>query len=219
MTAWILLFVALQGSVDEGTFVVREDTVEVGRETFRIAAGPIALGRTGWRLATRVRYDRERPAVVLASTLEVGADSQPLSLSFDVADPRGPQQVLGQLSRDRLTVRLLGQRSEGAREFPVTGRVAVLDDSIYAPYVFVAWRAGTGPVTAIVPRAGREETLRVEDLGTAATTLNRDPATLRHITLTGGANRLVHLWLDTDGHLLKIEIPSRRVRVERRPPA
>ena len=217
MTAWLLLFLALQASGDEGTFVVRDDTVEIARETFRLSPG---LGHGGWRLATAVRYDRTRPAVVLASTLEVSADSQPLSLSFDVADPREPMRVLGQLSRDRLTVRLLGRRTEGAREFPVTGRAVILDDSVYALYAFAALRAGPRPVilTAIVPRAGREETLRVEDQGTAATVLNRDPATLRHITLTGGANGVVHLWLDSDGRLLKVEIPSRHVRVERRPP-
>jgi len=221
VTVWLLLLLVLQAQVDEGTFVVRDDTTEVARETFRLSEGPIGLGRAGWRLATRVRYDRARPAIVLASTLEVGSDSQPLSLSFDVADPRAPLRVLGQLSRDRLTVRLLGRQSEGAREFPVSGRAVILDDSVYALYAFPAWRAGARPVslTAVVPRAGREETLLVEDLGLAATTVNRDPATLRHLTLTGGANGVVHLWLDSNGRVLKIEIPTRKVRVERRPPA
>ena len=59
----------------------------------------------------------------------------------------------------------------------------------------------------------------MQELGLGATTLNRDPATLRHITVMGGANQLVHLWLDANGRLLKVEIPSRRLRIERRPPA
>src|SRR2546426_4803633 len=40
---------------------------------------------------------------------------------------------------------------------------------------------------SIYPRSGRREALTVQDLGLAATTLNRDPATLRHVTVTGGA--------------------------------
>ena len=59
----------------------------------------------------------------------------------------------------------------------------------------------------------------VQDLGLAATTLNRDPATLRHVTVTGGAAGEVHLWLAPDGRLMKIEIPARRLSVERLPAA
>ena len=80
-------------------------------------------------------------------------------------------------------------------------------------------RAQPVRITALVPRAGRRDELMVQDLGAAATTLNRDPATLRHITATGGPNQVVHLWLDAAGRLLKVEIPSRRLRVERLPPA
>ena len=72
-------------------------------------------------------------------------------------------------------------------------------------------------VTAVFPRAGRRELLTVQDLGVQSTTLNRDPAALQHITVTGGENRLVHLWLGADGRLAKIEVPSRRLVAERAP--
>ena len=221
MSALLVALLALQGPLDEGTFTVREDTSEVARETFRLADTRIGLGGAGWALATAVRYDHARPVVGLAPTLTVQSDSQPLSLEFDVADPREPLHILGQAARGRFTVRVLGRRSERAREFPVMGRTVVLDDSVYALYLFAAWQARAEPVqvVGVVPRADRREALTVQDLGVGATTLNRDPATLRHITVTGGANQLVHLWLDANGRLLKVEIPSRRLRVERRPPA
>jgi len=38
---------------------------------------------------------------------------------------------------------------------------------------------------------------------------------LRHITVTGGPNLVVHLWLDADTRLMKVEIPSRRLSAER----
>ena len=50
-----------------------------------------------------------------------------------------------------------------------------------------------------------------------ATTLNRNPTTLRHVVVSGGADGAVHLWLTRDGRLLKVEIPARRVVAERAP--
>jgi len=208
----LIALLALQAPLDQGTFVVRDDTAEIAREAFRLSSVRVGLNGTGWALAATTRYDRVRPIVSLAPILTVQSDSQPLSLEFEVADPREPLRILGQSARGRFTVRMLGRRSERAREFPVAGRTVVLDDSVYTLYVFAAWEARLQPVevTALVPRAGRRET---------ATTLNRDPAALRHITVTGGANQLVHLWLDSSGHLVKVEIPSRRLRVERLPAA
>ena len=63
-------------------------------------------------------------------------------------------------------------------------------------------------------RALRRETVHVRDLGPAATTLNRDPARLRHITVEG-EQETVHLWLDDSGRLMKVEIPARHLIVER----
>ena len=219
MTAVLLALLALQTPVDEGTLVVREDTVEVAREAFRLTAVRTGAGGTRWTLATTVRYDRTRPVVVLDPIVELGADSNPVSLEYTVADPREPMRILGQLTRGRFVVRLLGRRTERAREFPAPPPAAVVDDSVFALYLPVAWQGRPRPVTvtAVFPRAGRRELLTVQDLGVQSTTLNRDPAALQHITVTGGENRLVHLWLGADGRLAKIEVPSRRLVAERAP--
>lgn len=210
----------LQAPVDEGTFIVRQDTLEVAREAFRLGSGRLPSGGNGWTLATTIRYDRARPVVVLSPILEIAADSLPLTLQYDVADPREPVRILGQLGRGRFTVRVLARAAERAREFPATGHTVVLDDSVFALYQIAAWFARPEPVTltAIVPRGGRRELLTILDLGLATTTLNRDPATLRHVTVTGGANQLVHVWLALDGRLLKVDIPAHRMVAERAPP-
>ena len=219
MTAVLLALLALQTPVDEGTLVVREDTVEVAREAFRVTAVRTGAGGTRWTIATTIRYDRTRPVVVLDPIVELGADSNPVSLEYTVADPREPLRILGQLTRGRFVVRLLGRRTERAREFPAPPPAAVVDDSVFALYLPVAWQGRPRPVTvtAVFPRAGRRELLTVQDLGVQSTTLNRDPAALQHITVTGGENRLVHLWLGADGRLAKIEVPSRRLVAERAP--
>jgi len=156
---------------------------------------------------------------VLAPILEVSADTLPATLQYDVGDPRQPVRILGELGRGRFTVRFVARATERAREFPLGGRAVVLDDSVFTLYVFAAWRAAAQPrqLTAIVPRGLRREVVEIQDQGVAPTTLNHAPASLRHLTVTGGPNQVVHLWLDAAGRLMKIEIPSRRLSAERLP--
>ena len=219
MTAlWLVLAVLHgQGPVDEGTLLVRQDTVEIAREAFRLTPARAASG--GWTLGTTIRFDRSRPVVVLDPIVELGPDSGATTLEYTVADPREPLRILGQFARGRFVMRMLGRRTERAREFPAPPPAVVLDDSVFALYLPVAWlgRARPAQVTALFPRAGRRELLAVQDLGIEPTTLNRDPADLRHITVTGGENRLVHVWLGAEGRLAKVEIPSRGLVAARQP--
>jgi len=203
--------------MDEGVLVVRVDTLEVARESFRLSHGRLSRGEPGWTLATTIRYDRARPVIVLAPILEVNADTMPATLQYDVADPRQPSRILGELGRGRFTVRLVARATERAREFPTGQRAVVLDDSVFAPYVFAAWRASSDPasLTAIFPRGLRRQAVQIRDLGLASTTLNRDPARLRHITVGGEGQDAVNLWLDEAGRLMKVEIPSRHLSAER----
>lgn len=219
MLTALLALTTLQALADEGTFVIRQDTVEVAREVFRFAPGRLSAGGTGWVMASTVRYAGARPVVVLSPILELSADSAPLTLQYDVADPAHPVRILGQLGRGRFTVRVLARAFERAREFPAPTRTVVLDDSVFAFYQIAAAfaLADPSPLTVIVPRGERRESLTIQDLGTASTVLNRAPAQLRHLVLTGGANQQVDLWLAADGRLLKLDILSRHVVVERAP--
>src|ERR1700704_872525 len=122
MTACLLALALLQGGlgspVDEGVLVGRVDTLEVARESFRLTQGRLSRGEPGWTLATTIRYDRARPVIVLAPILEVNRDTMPATLQYDVADPRQPSRILGELGRGRFTVRLVAPATERARGFP-----------------------------------------------------------------------------------------------------
>jgi hypothetical protein len=219
MNPCLLVLALLQAPLDEGAFIVREDTVEIARESFRLRHGRLARGGVGWTLATAIRYDHARPVVTLSPILELSADTLPATLQYDVGDPREPVRILGELGRGRFTVRLVARTTERAREFPASGRPVVLDDSVFALYLFAAWRATAipGTLTAIVPRGLRREAIQVHDQGPESTTWNGRPITLRHVTVSGGANTAVHLWLDAAGRLMKVEIPTRRLTAERVP--
>jgi hypothetical protein len=217
LLAAALLQAGAGSPLDEGVLVIRVDTLEVARESFRLTHGRLSRGDAGWTLATTIRYDRARPVVVLAPILEVNGDTMPATLQYDVADPRQPSRILGELGRGRFTVRLVARATERAREFPTGQRAVVLDDSVFAPYVFAAWRAAAEPagLTAIFPRGLRRAAVQIQDLGLASTTLNHDPARLRHVTLAGEGQETVPLWPDASGRLMKVEIPSRNLTAER----
>src|SRR2546427_6783341 len=131
--------------MDEGVLVVRVDTLEVARESFRLSHGRLSRGEPGWTLATTIRYDRARPVIVLAPILEVNSDTMPATLQYDVADPRQPSRIIGELGRGRFTVRLVARATERARGFPTGLRTAGRDAPGVALYPFAGCRGAAEP--------------------------------------------------------------------------
>ena len=207
--------------LDDGTLVIRVDTQEVARERFRLVSRRGRDGSSGWMLAASARWVVAGRPTVLAPVLEVRPDSEPAALTYDVSAGGASLRITGQPSPGRYTLRYAGPGIERARELAMRPPAVVLDDSVFAPLLFVAWRAFPAPaaraVTAIFPRAPRTAALTVTDLGIAATTLNREPASLRHIVVSGGADGPIHVWLSAAGYIMKVEIPKLSLRAERLP--
>src|SRR3989449_3821777 len=198
LLALALLQVGVGTPVDEGVLVVRVDTLEVARESFRLTHGRLSRGDAGWTLATTIRYDRARPVIVLAPILEVNSDTMPATLQYDVADPRQPSRILGEVGRGRFTVRLVARATERAREFPTGQRAVVLDDSVFALYVFAGWRAASEPsaLTAIYPPGLPRDVVPIQDLRLASAALKPGPAPLRHLTPGGQGPGAGQIWPD-----------------------
>lgn len=211
--------VGVQGVVDQGVLVIRADTMEVGRETFRLVAQRLSAGHTGWLLDAGARWTGGGRVVVYAPVLEIGQDSTIQALAFDVRGGPAPQRITGQTGRDRFTLRYVSVGVERAREVPADSQTVIIDDSVFTPFLFVAWRARAEArtMTAVYPRSATRVTLEARDLGSEATTLNRDPATLRHILVTGGRDGPVHVWLGSKDRLMKVEVPDRKLVAERLP--
>ena len=224
MTAALLLLSLVQANpappapasaiLDEGVLVVRRDSVEIAREQYQLVASP----RTGgWTLGATSRYAGSTVSgLTLAPVLELGPASLPRTLQFEVTGAAEPLRLLGQASRDRFTLRYLGRGTERAREFPARGPTVVLDDSVYSFYIVAAWFARPSPVrlTAVFARSARLATLTVQDRGLQSTTVHRNAAMLRDITVSDGV-ATIHVWLDASGKLMKIENPALHWTAER----
>src|SRR5207245_10744596 len=100
--------------------------------------------------------------------LACNGDRLPATLQYAVADPRQPSRILGGRGRRRFTVRLIARATERAREFATGPRAVVLDDSVFALYVFAAWRAAAEPavITALLPRALRRAMFTINTIAT-----------------------------------------------------
>lgn len=215
-----MILVALllaQAPLDSGTFVIRRDSAVVGRESFRLVAGRPGREPGGWTLIATANYGSGRTAVRFAPTLEVDPDTTPVTLQYDVADPRGPRRILGAEARRRFTLRYLSAAEERARELPALDNTVMLDDSVFAFFVFAAWRATPAgrALAALYPRDARRATLVARDLGPATVRLHGGPATLRHVTLTGGPGGPIDLWLAPDGRLIAVAELGGAFRAER----
>ena len=210
---------AAQGIIDQGTLVIRADTQEVGRETFRVLERRVGDSTSGWLLDASARWPGTGRPAVYAPVIEIGRDSLTQAVSFDVGGGPAPLRISGVPGRNRFTLRYLSPGVERARELPGDPRLVVIDDSVFTPWLVVAWRARSRPesLTVVYPRSAQRARVVVQDMGSEATTLNRDEATLRHVVITGGRSGVVHLWLGSAGRLMKIAIPDSHLVAERLP--
>lgn len=207
------------GVIDQGTFVIRADTQEVGRETFRVLERRVGDSTSGWLFDVNARWTGTGRPALYAPVIEIGRDSMTQALSFDVSGGPAPVRISGQPNRNRFTLRYVSPGLERARELPADRALVVIDDSVFTPYLLVAWRARATQesLTVVFPRSAVRARVAIQDLGAESTTLNRDQATLRHVLISGGPSGPVHLWLGSGGRLMKVEVPDRKLTAERLP--
>lgn len=218
LVAALLLVQGAGIPLDEATLVVRVDTQEVARETFRLLSRRVSDSTSGWLLASRIRWENT-PPITFAPALSVEPDTTPETLQYEVAANGASQRITGATGPGRYTLRYVAPGVERARELARGATTVIVDDSVFAPFLLAGWRATSAPriVTAIYPRSARRVDLTITDLGMAETTLNRDPATLHHVLIDGGVDGPVHVWLSPEGRLMKVEVPARALRAERLP--
>lgn len=197
-----------QGPVlDAGTFVISRGGVVVGREEFTVRRGR-SSAPDGFTIATTARYTVPR-ANTLAPAVELGPDSLPVQVQFDVSGDN-QARVYARLGQRRITVRVVRPSGESAREFPADGRTLIVDDSVFALY---AMRPPPGALQLLAPRSGQRTDAELASLGTEQTSLQGVGRPLEHWVLRGRDER--HLWYDEAGRLMRVEIPALSLSAER----
>lgn len=210
LTALLLATSGPQGPVvDTGTLVISRGGVLLGREQFTVRRGT-SSGPDGFTITTTAHYAIPR-AITLSPVVELGADSLPVQVQFDVFGD-GQARVYVRFSPRRITVRVVRPGGESARELPLTGRTLVADDSVFGLY---AIRPAPGPLQVLTPRNGRRVPAELVALGTERTIVQGVTRRLEHWVLRGSDDR--HLWYDEAGRLMRAEVPALSLIAEREP--
>lgn len=204
---------APQGPVmDQGSFTITHGDVEVGREQFTLRRGS-ASGPDGYTITTSAAYPPISPRVTLAPVVELGPDSFPVQMQFDVFGG-GQRRVYLQLGPRRVTLRIVHPGGESARELPAAGPAVLVDDSVFALYALLP--RGTARLEALAARTGDRSGARIADRGEERTTLQGVAHTLRHVVLSAGDQQL-DLWYDPQGRLMRVDVPAVGLVAERTP--
>lgn len=203
-------------TVDEGGFRLLVDGREVGRETFSIrqrgAGADVVLIAQG-----RVVIDTGQAGEELTTSLEVaGAGLRPVAYQIEVRGPE-PQNIAGRMTGRRFSARIRSPAGERMREYLASDGAILADDGIAHHLYFVGRKAGTGDgsVPLIIPRQGRQITAAVSARGNEAIELAGERRSARRLLVDGADGHERHLWLDENGRVLRVEIPTRRYVAER----
>ena len=198
--------------VDEGTFRLIIRGTPVGTETF-------AIRRTGTGdAATHVAQGR----IVLDSgeqtraLLQVeGSSLRPSAYQIEVTGPE-KQSIRGQASGSRFRATIVSTAGETMREYIASEGAVVLDDGVAHQYYFLAAAAEEGGrVPVIIPRQSRQISAAVTPGGMENIRVGGSQVSARRIVVepAGLARRL--LWVDSEGRVLRLEIPDEGFVAER----
>lgn len=202
--------------LDDGTFTLFIGGSEAGTETFRIQRS--GTGDDARILATAtVSIERADGVQEMVPRIETAPDLSPVMFSNKISGAR-VAQVNGVAEAGRFVTRVTSDEGEAQREFRAGSGTVLLERDVAYLYYFVsrlAEQAGS-TLTAIVPSSGDQTRLRVASSEVEPFRFGREQLEVRHIRLEGGGE--VHeLWLDDQGRVLRVEIPSRNYRAERVP--
>jgi hypothetical protein len=202
--------------VDDGSFTISRAGVRVGREDFSIRHVPTTQG--AYETLTR-------GVVVLGThrvTLDFSADSlgRPVRIqSRTMEDGRTGESYRAEVSGQRYSARARRDASESLRELMLPPGALVVEDGILHPLQFVVAR-GPGTVPGVVPARGVLVTLTVEDGGADRVSIALASIEARRFIVREGSGSLVReVWVDRQGRVLKVAIPSQQlVAVRDEPP-
>jgi hypothetical protein len=196
--------------IEEGTFRILLGGREVGMETFSIRQN--GTGADAVIIAQgRVVLEQNGGSEVVANVQLAGAGLRPVAYDLELrgSDAR---RIHGSVSGRRASARIAAA-SETFREYLVTDGAVVLDDGVAHHYYFIAQRAAAGAATVpiMVPRESRQIQATIAIGGTESTSAGGTTVQARKITVQPDGGDVRNIWVDSQGRVLRVEIPARNL--------
>ncbi|MGQ0816241.1 MAG: hypothetical protein ACT4O1_17570 [Gemmatimonadota bacterium] len=196
-------------TLDEGAFRITIGGKEVGTETFSIRQNGSGEGAVIIAVG-RVVLGAESGPQELSSELQVGGRTlRPAAYEVRVQGDAA-ERITGRVVGSRFSAQIVSPAGESMREYLAGDGAVLTDDGVAHHYYFLARRidSGTARIPVIIPRQSRQVTAEVTVTGSERITVGNEALEARRISIkpAGGAERIV--WVDQQGRVLRVEIPS-----------
>jgi hypothetical protein len=203
-------------TLDEGGFRLLVNGQEAGTETFSIRQN--GAGESAVIIAAgRVVLDTARGGHVLNADLQVaGPALRPAAYQVSVEGVTA-EKIAGRVVGARFSARIISAAGERMREYLASEGAVVVDEGVAHQYYFLAQRAGSagGQVPMIIPRQSQQVSAVVSIRGNEAIAVGGNSVAARHLVITIPAGPERHVWVDSQGRVLRLEIPARKFVAER----
>ncbi len=215
----VALFVAASGVVvdlagaqtraeDEGTFNIVVSGRRVGTEEFTIRQSGVGASSEFVAMAT---IDVQLPSgrLALAPRLRTsGFQADPVSYEVSVGGD-APRRIVGTVGSGRFSARIVTPSGEQLREYVASSGATILDEGIAHHYYFLARRTRAGRVPILIPRENRQVMAEVIDRGEDQQTIGGVRVTLYHLVVRPDQGEDRHVWVDSLGRVIRVEVPDR----------
>ncbi|HEX9562700.1 MAG TPA: hypothetical protein VF981_01965 [Gemmatimonadaceae bacterium] len=211
-SAWLSIPVQGTRVTDEGSFTITIGGRTAGRENYRISAVARGTGTEFRAKADAAFGDRK-------VSPELRTDAAGAAIEYVVTRTgEGAEVWNGVIARGRLSARITNARGPSAREFIVPPGSAILDDDLFHQHYFIARRTHDGRVPVIVPHRNMQTVVKVSTVGTETLQVGTRELTATHLRFDESSGEHRDVWVDTEGRVLKVEIPARRLVAARDDP-
>ncbi len=202
---------AQESVVDEGTLVITRNGAPIGREAYRIVRAA-AGGGQAYRATATISFNAERITLRL-TTDSVGG---PLSYEAEVrVSGVMTSHVDGNGRPGRFSTLTHTPDGESARDYVMGTDPLALDASAFDPYYFATLPPLRTRFAVIDPRAGTHATFRFEERGQEPIRVGRGTVSAMHYALIGADGATRDIWMDANGHLLRVAVPARNLVAQR----
>jgi len=192
-------------TIDQGSFTVTTNNQRTGREDFSIVEDASTPNVRIYAKATVEYRERGLKLQPLLTANAAGASTE-----YDITVRGGSlQRWTGTIDRNRVRSMIFSERGQAAKEFVVSVGAMVLDDDVFHQYYFLAKRAGDGPIPVIVPQRNAQSTVTVTREGTERFEIGNAQIEAQKLAVTEASGPTREVWVDAQGRVLRVAIPSR----------
>jgi hypothetical protein len=190
--------------VDEGTFMVTQKGMPLGRESFRIVRTPAPGGQV-FRATGQSALGDNR------ITTSLGTDSSGVPVSYESELTQRTEVVQRLQARGRpgrFSVLMQTKSGESAREYVLDNGALLIDEDVFHHFFFVPLAAQHSFIV-IAPRASDQGRFTLQERGTEMVEIANRSIESRHLALIGPSGASRDVWIDGRGRLLKVAIPEK----------